>query len=58
MSPWKNWTTDSGNAISTSGSSTLARVSPLVTIISAMSPTTFEEGVTLTRSPNMSFTSA
>ena len=57
-SPRNMDTTDSGNAISRVGSSTASRSSPLVTIISAMSPTTLDVGVTLTMSPNMSFTSA
>ena len=35
-----------------------ARVSPEATIISARSPTTFDDGVTLTMSPNRRFTSA
>ena len=39
-------------------SSTSAAESSCVTIISAMSPTTFEEGVTLTMSPNRRFASA
>jgi hypothetical protein len=51
-------TTDSGNATSKFGSSTCSRVSPLETISNAMSPTTFEEGVTLTMLPNISLTSA
>ena len=36
------------------GSSTSFAVRPCATIISAMSPTTLEDGVTLTMSPNMS----
>jgi hypothetical protein len=51
-------TTDSGKATSRSGFSTSARVRPWLTIISAMSPTTFDDGVTFTMSPNMRFTSA
>ena len=58
MSPRNRDTTDSGNATSTSGSSTSSRLSPLVTIMIAMSPTTFDDGVTLTMSPNISLTSA
>ena len=50
--------TESGNDTSRSGSSTSARVRPWLTIISAMSPTTLDEGVTLTMSPNIRFTSA
>ena len=48
----------SGKATSTAGSSTSARVRPWETITRAMSPTTLDEGVTLTMSPNMRFTSA
>jgi hypothetical protein len=48
----------SGKATSVSGSSTSARVRPWLTIISAMSPTTLDDGVTLTISPNIWFTSA
>ena len=51
-------TTLSGKATSTPGSSTCSRVSPCATIISAMSPTTLDDGVTLTMSPNIRFTSA
>ena len=51
-------TTLSGKATSTAGSSTWARVRSCATIISAMSPTTLDEGVTLTMSPNIRFTSA
>ena len=36
----------------------VARVSPEATIISARSPTTFDDGVTLTMSPNRRLTSA
>ena len=58
MSPRNSDTTDSGNATSTAGFSTSAAVSALVTIMIAMSPTTFDEGVTFTMSPNISFTCA
>ncbi len=51
-------TIDAGKATSVSGSSTSRRSRPAETITSAMSPTTFEVGVTLTMSPNISFTSA
>ncbi len=51
-------TTLSGKDTSTAGSSTCARLNPCETIIRAMSPTTLEEGVTFTMSPNIRFTSA
>ena len=51
-------TTDSGNATSKSGSSTCSFVSPLDTISIAISPTTFDDGVTFTMLPNISLTSA
>ena len=57
-SPAKNPTTESGNATSRAGSSTSARVRPDDTIASAMSPTTFDDGVTFTMSPNIWLTSA
>ncbi len=57
-SPRMRPTTDSGKDTSVSGSSTSARVSPAETMARAMSPTTFEVGVTLMISPNMAFTSA
>ena len=57
-SPFIICTTESGKAMSRAGSSTSAAESSCVTIISAMSPTTFEEGVTLTMSPNSWFASA
>ena len=44
--------------MSRSGSSTSARVRPPETITRAMSPTTFDVGVTFTMSPNIRFTSA
>ncbi len=56
MSPRNSATTDSGKATSVAGSSTSSAVSPLVTIMIAMSPTTFDDGVTLTMSPNISLT--
>ena len=56
--PSKNSTTVSGNASSRSGSSTSSGVRLLATMNSAMSPTTFEVGVTLTMSPNSWLTSA
>ena len=57
-SPWNILTTESGNATSRFGSSTSSRVSPAETIDSAMSPTTFDDGVTFTMSPNIRLTSA
>ncbi len=51
-------TTESGKATSTEGSSTCWRDRPCATIISAISPTTLELGVTLTMSPNIRFASA
>ena len=57
-SPRNSCTTDSGNATSVAGSSTWARLSPEVTMRSAMSPTALEVGVTLMMSPNIALTSA
>ena len=48
----------SGKLTSTPGSSTCRGVRCWATIISAISPTTFDEGVTLTISPNIWFASA
>ena len=56
--PSKNSTTDSGNANSRGPSITSAGVRLLATMNRAMSPTTFEVGVTLTMSPNIRLTSA
>jgi hypothetical protein len=47
-------TTEAGKEIPRRRSMTSAGVSPCVTIISAMSPTTLDDGVTLMMSPNMS----
>ncbi len=57
-SPANSDTTDSGNAMSISGSRTSSMLVSEVTIISAMSPTTFDDGVTLTMSPKAMLTSA
>ena len=43
--------------MSLAGFSTSATVRSWLTIISAMSPTTFDDGVTLTMSPNIRLTS-
>ena len=51
-------TTESGKDMSRSGFVTSSGVRFWDTIISAMSPTTLDDGVTLTMSPNMRFTSA
>ncbi len=56
-SPRNSATTDSGKAISRAGSITSAADRSLATIISAMSPTTLEVGVTLVTSPNSLLTS-
>ena len=56
--PSKNSTTDSGNASSRFGSSTCSGVRLLAIMNSVMSPTTFDDGVTLTMSPNSRLTAA
>ena len=56
--PSKNSVTLSGQAISRSGFITSATVRSCDSMNSAMSPTTFDVGVTLTRSPKSWLTAA
>ena len=58
ISPLKNSTTEDGKDISLFGSKTSAGVRSLVIIYNAISPTTFDDGVTLIISPNIVLTSA
>mmetsp|Transcript_24533 Transcript_24533/g.62564 ORF Transcript_24533/g.62564 Transcript_24533/m.62564 type:complete len:251 (-) Transcript_24533:366-1118(-) len=58
IAPWKNSTTDDGNESESACARTAASSRLLVTMNCARSPTTLEEGVTLTMSPSRLFAAA